>query len=300
MELDGVEIFVKVVQAGSFSGAAKALGMPNSTVSAKISALEKRLGVTLLQRTTRKLHVTQAGEAYFQRCVLALEQLQAAESELTSAQQEPQGCLRLTAPVELGHSLLTTLVREFLQRHAKLEVDLIITNRVVDLVAEGVDLAIRAGKLADSRLIAKRFVVGHFGLWATPAYLKKHGTPSHPKELAKHELLRFALFKGNRLELTNGSESAQPAVAGRLRADDFETLKAFALLGQGIVYLPGFLCAEEARDERLQRVLPKWHGPAVAFSFVYPAQRFVSPKIRAFIALAEELLKRYQDPVAAA
>jgi DNA-binding transcriptional LysR family regulator len=257
MELDGIEIFVKVVQAGSFSAAAKALGMPNSTVSAKLSALEKRLGVTLLQRTTRKLHVTQAGEAYFQRCVLALEQLQAAESELTSAQQEPQGCLRLTAPVELGHSLLTTLVREFLQRHPKLEVDLIITNRVVDLIAEGIDLAIRAGKLSDSRLIAKRFVVGHFGLWASSAYLKNHGTPTHTKELAKYELLRFAPFKGNRLELTNGSENAQPLIAGRLRADDFETLKAFALLGQGIAYLPGFLCAEEARDERLQRVLPK-------------------------------------------
>ncbi len=292
MELDGIEIFVKVVQAGSFSGAAKLLGMPNSTVSAKVSALEKRLGVTLLQRTTRRLRVTQAGEIYFQRCVLALEQLQAAESELAGAQQEPQGCLRLTAPVELGHSLLAALVREFLRRHPKLQIDLIITNRVVDLIAEGIDLAIRAGRLADSRLIAKRFALGHFGLWASPDYLKRRGTPSHPKELPEHELLRFSLLKGNRLDLTNGRESAQPAITGRLRADDFETLKAFALLGQGIVYLPEFLCAEEARDERLRRVLPEWHGPPVAFSFVYPVQRFVSPKVRAFIATAEEMLKK--------
>ncbi|MGE5217169.1 MAG: LysR substrate-binding domain-containing protein [Chloroflexota bacterium] len=292
MELDGIEIFVKVVQAGSFSGAAKKLGMPNSTVSAKVSALEKRLGVSLLQRTTRKLHVTQAGEKYFQRCILALEQLQAAETELTSAQQEPRGCLRLTAPVELGHSLLAALVRNFLGRHPKIEVDLIITNRVVDLIGEGIDVAIRAGKLADSRLIAKRFALGDFGLWASPAYIRKHGAPSHPKELAEHNILRFFLFKGNRLELTNGSENAQAAITGRVRADDFETLKAFALLGEGIAYMPAFLCAEETQGNRLQRILPKWHGPAVSFSFVYPAQRFVPLKVRAFIIAAEEMWKK--------
>ncbi len=157
MDLDGIEVFVKVVEAGSFSQAAKLLGMPNSTVSAKVSALEKRLGVTLLQRSTRKLRATPAGETYFQQCVQALEQLQAAESELTSAQREPQGLLRVTAPADIGHTLLATLVRGFLQQYPKTEVELVVTNRVLDLIAEGVDLAIRAGELTDSRLIAKRF-----------------------------------------------------------------------------------------------------------------------------------------------
>src|SRR5689334_18636195 len=175
MDLDGIEVFVKVVEAGSFNQAAKLLGMPNSTVSAKVSALEKRLGVTLLQRTTRKLRATQAGEIYFQQCLRALEQLQAAENELTRGQQEPRGLLKLTAPTDIGHSLLAILVHAFLQKHPKMEVELIITNRVLDLVAEGIDVAIRAGDLPDSRLIAKRFSVGYFGLWASPSYLKRRG-----------------------------------------------------------------------------------------------------------------------------
>jgi DNA-binding transcriptional LysR family regulator len=296
MDLDGIEVFVKVVEAGSFSQAAKLLDMPNSTVSAKVSALEKRLGVTLLQRSTRKLRATPAGETYFQQCVQALEQLQAAESELTSAQREPQGLLRVTAPADIGHTLLAILVRGFLQQYPKTEVDLVVTNRVLDLIAEGVDLAIRAGELADSRLIAKRFSAGHVGLWASPAYLKKRGMmPSHPRDLAPQECLQFSLFKNNRLELTNGKESARVVAAGRLRADDFETLKAFALLGEGIVYLASFMCAEEAKQNRLQRVLPDWHGAAATFSLVYPAQRFVSPKVRAFIAVAEEILKKQKS-----
>ena len=266
--------------------------MPNSTVSAKVSALEKRLGVMLLQRTTRKLRATPAGETYFQQCVQALEQLQAAESELTSAQREPQGLLRVTAPANIGHTLLATLVRSFLQQYPKTEVELVVTNRVLDLIAEGVDLAIRAGELADSRLIAKRFSVGNIGLWASPAYLKKRGMPSHPRDLAPQECLQFSLFKNNRLELTNGKDSVRLVPAGRLRADDFEALKAFALLGEGIVYLPSFMCAEEVKQSRLQRVLPDWHGTATTFSLVYPAQRFVSPKVRAFITVAEDLWRR--------
>jgi DNA-binding transcriptional LysR family regulator len=292
VDLDGIEVFVKVLESGSFSRAAKLLGMPNSTVSAKVSALEKRLGVTLLQRTTRKLRATPAGETYFQQCVLALERLQAAESELTSAQREPRGLLRVTAPADIGHSLLATLARGFLQQYPKTEVELVVTNRVLDLIAEGVDLAIRAGALADSGLIAKRFSVGHFGLWASPAYLKKRGMPSHPRDLAPQECLRFSLFKDNRVELTNGKERARVVTSGRLCADDFETLKAFALLGEGIAYLPSFLCVEEAGQKRLQRILPEWRGDAVTFSFVYPAQRFVAPKVRAFITAAEELLKK--------
>jgi DNA-binding transcriptional LysR family regulator len=186
MDLDGIAIFVKVLQAGSFSRAAKLLGMPNSTVSAKVSALEKRLGVTLLQRTTRKLRATQPGEAYYQRSLRALEELQAAENELETGRAEPKGLLRLTAPVEIGHSLLPALVHEFLRKHPRMEVELVVTNRVLDLVVDGIDLAIRAGPLEDSSLIAKRFDLGYFGLWASPDYLTKHAVPRHPKELTPH------------------------------------------------------------------------------------------------------------------
>jgi DNA-binding transcriptional LysR family regulator len=289
--LDGIEVFVKVVQAESFSQAAKILGMPNSTVSAKLSQLERRLGVTLLQRTTRKLSLTQAGETYFRQCVQALDALQAAESELGNSQKEPKGLLRLTAPVEIGHSVLPSVIRSYLDKHPQMEIDLVVTNRVLDLITERIDLAIRAGSLKDSGLIARRFTLGHFALWASPEYVKTHPAPSHPKGLAEHNLLQFSPFKNRPLELTSGKDSVQVTVAGRFVADDFEVLRSMAVLGEGIAFLPSLLCEGERTQNRLVQILPNWHGENVSFSLVYPAQRFVSSKVRAFIKTAEEILK---------
>jgi DNA-binding transcriptional LysR family regulator len=289
VDLDGIAVFVKVVQVGSFSQAAKLLNMPNSTVSAKVAALEKRLGVTLLQRTTRRLHLTEAGEGYFRRCMTALEELQTAENELAIERSETKGVLRLTAPVELGRSALPPVLDVLMKRHPAIKIDLIITNRLVDLVAENIDVAVRAGPLKDSGLIAKRFVLGQFGLWASPSYLKNNSVPRNPDELKEHDCLRFAPFTGRKLQLTNGRERAQIALAGRITADDFEALRALAVLGWGIALLPSFLCAEEAKERKLVSVLPNWRGDSVTISVVYPAQRFVAPKIRAFITAAEEL-----------
>jgi DNA-binding transcriptional LysR family regulator len=289
VDLDGIAVFVKVVQAGSFSRAAKLLNMPNSTVSAKVAALEKSLGVTLLQRTTRSLHLTEAGEVYFRRCLRALEELQAAENELATERGETKGVLRLTAPVELGRSVLPPVLDVLMKRHPAIEIDLVITNRLVELVAENIDVAVRAGPLKDSGLIARRFDLGQFGLWASPSYLKNNSVPRNPDELKEHESLRFAPFTGRKIQLSNGRERAQIALAGRITADDFETLRALAVLGWGIALLPSFLCTEEIKERKLVSVLPSWRGDSVTISVVYPAQRFVSPKIRAFIAAAEEL-----------
>lgn len=289
MDLDGIAVFVKVVQAGSFSRAAKQLRMPNSTVSAKVAALERRLGVTLLRRTTRRLQLTQSGENYFRRCLQGLEELQAAENELESERSEPQGVLRVTAPVDLGRSALPQVLDLFMKRHPRIEIDVVMTNRLVDLVAENVDIAVRAGELKDSGLIARRFVLGHFGLWASPSYLEKSSPPENPHDLVRHEGLRFTPFTGRKLRLSNGRQQAQIALSGRIAADDFEALRSMAVLGWGIALLPSFLCAEEAKEQKLVGVLPKWRGESVIISLVYPAQRFVAPKIRAFIAAAEEV-----------
>lgn len=292
MDLDGIAIFVKVLQAGSFTGAAKLLGLPNSTVSAKVAALEKRLGVTLLQRTTRKLRATQAGEAYYQRAARAIEALQAAEHELENGRAAPRGRLRLTAPVEVGHSLLPALVHAYLKKHPQVEVELIVTNRVLDLVVDGIDLALRAGPLKDSSLIAKKFDLGYFGLWASPAYLNEHPAPRQPNDLPQHNCLRFARFKNDGFRLTHGKESAHILVSGNSIADNFETLRALAASGAGIAFLPSFLCAEENQKNELVRVLPQWRGDRVAISLVYPGQKFVAAKVRAFMAVAEEVLKQ--------
>lgn len=292
MDFDKSAIFVKVIQAGSFSQAARILEMPISTVSRSVSLLEQRLGVTLLHRTTRKLHMTQAGETYFKSCVHALEQMQAAQSEIATAQKGPQGLLRITATVAVGHNLLPGLVRRFVKTYPQVEVEIIVTNRVLDLIAEGVDLAIRTGKLKNSGLIARKAVPDHFALWASPAYVEKNGMPSHPRQLSRYECVRSSRFKEKKLELSNGKETANFGIYGQVRADDLETVKRFTLSGIGIGFLPVIICSEEARQGRIVRVLPQWHGASASLFFIYPAQRFVSPKVRAFIDLAGEMFKK--------
>ena len=175
--------------------------------------------------------------------------------------------------------------------YPRMKVELVITNRLIDLIAEGIDVAIRAGGLKDSGLVAKRYGLGYFGLWASPEYLNEHGTPRHPKELTAHKFLPFSRFNGG-VRLTNGKESVDVAPDGLLKADDFETLRGLAALGDGIACLPSFLCGGKEKEKKLIRVLPQWHGEQVSLSLVYPAQKFVPAKVRAFIAVADEILKR--------
>jgi DNA-binding transcriptional LysR family regulator len=277
VDLDGIAVFVKVVQAGSFSRAARQLGLPNTTVSAKVARLEKRLGVTLIQRTTRKLHVTAAGRAYYERCAPALAAIEQAEAQMTVAAGEPAGPLRITAPGDVAHRLLPPLVIHFLQRYPRVQVEIVVANRVVDLVAEGIHLAIRAAPLPDSTLVARKFMPFSGGLWASAAYLKRRGTPRSVRDLAQHHGFVFSRIAGKPLQLL--------AFAKRLMVDDLETLGLFAERGRGIATLVDYL----ARDAGLVPVLPGWSWTSGALSFVYPGQRFVPANVRAFIDTALEL-----------
>ena len=288
MELDAVAVFVKVVEAGSFSGAARLLKMPNTTVSAKVAALEKRLGATLILRTTRKLHVTEAGRKYFERCALAIKSVELAESELLSDQAAPKGLLRVTAPVDLSHSILPGIMSAYLKKYPQAELELIVSNRNVDLIGEGIDLAVRAGDLQDSTLVAKRFFDIRAALWAAPAYLSEYGTPEHPRELTRHRVITRSGMK--QIDITNGRANAKILGSTRITVDDLETVKALAILGEGIAWLPQFLVARECAAGELVEVLPAWRmKTARAFSFVYPGQKYASPNVRAFIETAIEL-----------
>ena len=183
--MDAIAIFVKVVEAGSFSGAARRLGMPKTTVSAKVAGLEKRLGVRLIQRTTRKLRMTEAGEKYFHHCAIAIREVELGEAALQSGKEKPSGVLKVTAPVDLGHAFLPRIAQAYAAKYPDVSLDLILTNRIVDLVEEGVDLAIRwVRALKDSSLIARRFFETGSDLWASPKYLKRLGNPVHPRDLA--------------------------------------------------------------------------------------------------------------------
>lgn len=292
MDLNEITVFVKVVQAGSFSQAARNLGMPKSTVSAKVSWLEKRLGITLIQRTTRRLHVTQAGEAYYKRCAVALEEILAAESEASTNQLEPQGTLKITAPVEVGNNLLPAVICDYTKKYPKVEIELLLTDRVIDLVAEGVDLAIRAGVLEDSSLMSRKVGMSRFALLASPAYLKRKKAPPHPKDLSLHECLRFTPLGRNHWTLTNGKETLDVPLRSRLVANDITILKALAVSGTGITLLPPFLCREEMRKGKLVSVLPQWFAQADPVHLLYPAQKFASPKLEAFIELVSQAFKK--------
>ena len=286
--LDDIAVFVKVVQAGSFTGAGRLLSMPVTTVSSKVAALEQRLGTTLIQRTTRKLNVTPAGEAYFRRCVVALEEIHAAETELSLTQAAPRGVLRITSAVDVGQTLLPSMVQAFLKKYPDMKVDLLVTNRVVDLVAEGVDLAIRAGALEDSSLIAKRVVSSGMRFLASPAYLKKAGVPNHPRDLEKHQTVRFSAA-GPFMEVSRGKEKVKIGQSAAISADDLTTIKNLVLMGAGISPLPTFLCEEEMKKGKLVPILDGWSWGTGHFSVVYPAQKFVAPKIHSFIEVATAL-----------
>jgi len=292
MDLNEVAVFVRVIQEGSFSKAAKKLAMPNSTVSHKVSTLEKRLGITLIQRTTRKLVVTPAGQAFFKRCLEGLEEIEAAETELVASQGEPQGLLRLTGPMELGSTILPELISQYTSKYPKVRTEVILTDRTVDLLSESVDLAIRAGDLKDSSLIAKRIGTVYFILVASPKYLKGRKAPSHPRELRQHRCLQHTPMGIEVWKLTSDKGSLNVPLPGQIISNDLRMLKLMALQGDGIALLPNHLCYAEVASGKLQRVLPEWRTSAVPVHFVYPSQRFVTPKLSAFMEMSLGYLKR--------
>jgi DNA-binding transcriptional LysR family regulator len=280
MDISDVAAFVKVVQAGSFTQAARSLEAPKSTISAKVAALEKRLGVTLLHRTTRKLSLTAEGTDFFQVCAQALAEIEEAENALAQGQATPQGRLVVTAPVNLGR-FLAQFLSGFMARYPGITVDLLLTNRYVDLVGEGVDVAIRGGALKSSSLIAKRIATNESLLVAAPSYAARLKDLKHPRELVNYDCLRFA----SRTEWTfyKNGKPVVVSIQSRLSADEFPTLQALAEEGLGLALIPNMMVRESLAEGRLVRILEDWHGEINAVSLVYPAQRFQHPKVRAFV-----------------
>lgn len=283
MVLEGIDVFVRVVQAGSFAAAARLLGMPTTTVSARIARLEERLGVTLIQRSTRRMHVTEAGEAYFAHCVAALDALEAGESQLAATGNEPSGLLRVTAPSDIASTVLPPLCERFLARYPKADIELVVTNRQVDLIGEGVDLAVRAGPMRDSTMLSRKFVAGTLGLWASAHYLEAHGTPTTAEEFAEHEFIGFSRMPESFKLIAGDRELTLPSRT-RIRADDMQTIRVFVLRGAGIGLLPDFSTATP--DTPVVRVLPEFSTELQSVHFVYPAQRFLTVNVRAFMELA--------------
>ena len=290
-----VFVFVKVAQAGSFTGAGRQLSMPTSTVSAHIARLEKRLGVTLLHRTTRKLHLTEAGETYFAQALQGVEAILNADVQASAAQQEPQGTLRITSSIDTVDTV-ATLVSDFRQRYPKVALELRFTQDFVDLIAENIDVAIRAGKLKDSRLVARKVGIGTWVPVTSPAYLRRMPLPAHPRDLRDHALIQFDPMGRDHWNLRNGRAAFNVPLPKQIIANHATAVKSLAIAGHGIALLPTFLCRSELEDGQLVRILPDWLGRSDPVHLVYAAQRFVAPKVRAFVDFAAEALSRVYAP----
>ena len=275
-------VFARVVQTGSFTTAAAQLGMPKSTVSRKVSELEERLGARLLQRTTRKLSLTDAGRIYYEYSARIAGEVEDAERAVGSLQGTPRGLLRVTAPI--AAAWLGPIVRDFLKRYPEVQLELFCTGRTVDLIEERFDVGIRAGALADSTLIAKALGKSKWFLVATPGYLRKRGRPRAPEELTRYDCLLFGAGQAAAsFQLDRAGDRAQVAVSPRMLVSDFDVLYDASIAGLGIACLPAFRCVEDLRVRRFEHVLRDWSVPETSVHVVYPSTRHVSPKVKTFI-----------------
>jgi DNA-binding transcriptional LysR family regulator len=282
MDLNRVAAFARVVHDGSFTAAAKALGVPKSSVSRSVAQLEEDLGTRLLHRTTRKLHLTEAGTTFYERVARALSDIDEATNVAADAQAEPRGLVRVTAPLDIGLWALAGVVARFVKMHPTIHIEVSLSNRQVDLVAEGVDLAVRAGPVRDQSLIARRIGTVEAGFYAASHWVKKHGQPKTVAELASFDHIVFRPVNGRATYslATGDGRKEEVSVTGSLSADDLSFVKEAALAGAGIGLVPEFLCAKEWMSGKLVRVLPEWSlGSGAELSIVYPSARFLPQRI---------------------
>ncbi|PMR77629.1 LysR family transcriptional regulator [Billgrantia endophytica] len=285
-DLNDLYYFAQVAEHGSFTAAAHALGMPKSTLSRRIAQLEERLEVRLLHRTTRRLTLTDTGRAYLAHCHDLLAAAEAAEGVIEQVQGEPRGRVVISSPISLSQTLLARTLPEFMLRFPRVEVELDATNRRVDLIAEGVDLALRVRpRLEDSSLVSRQFAISPGVLVTSPSLIASHGPPQAPADLERFPSLSMRFADGRySLTLTEPSGTSRSvSLSPRLLTDDMQILREAAIAGIGIVALPGFVCHEAVAAGELQVVLPSWQLPHGQVHAVYPYRRGLRPAVRHLI-----------------
>ncbi|MEN2472667.1 LysR family transcriptional regulator [Burkholderia sp. GS2Y] len=283
--LNDMALFVEVVKAKGFRSAADALGMPNSTLSRRIGALEKAIGLRLLHRTTRRIELTEAGQLYFERCKRIVDEARLAHEQLGELLAEPAGVLRASFPVDFAVIYLTPLIVEFANLHPKLTFDFELTSRRVDLVSEPFDVAIRIGESADSQLVARRLATFRSQLYASPRYLERAGEPREPDDLTRHQCLsvqRVATWA-----LRDGVREVEVPVGGRFVVNSVGMNRQLAVHDAGIIQVPEAVVADDVAAGRLRRVLPEWEGAAVPV-YAMTETRLLPAKTQIFIEFLRE------------
>ena len=286
-------IFFHVVKAQSFSGAARQLGIARSAISRHISLLESDIGTRLLNRTTRQLSLTEAGKTYFQSCARIVAEFEAATQRINQLQDEPRGTLKIAAPVSIGNQFLTPVVRAFMQRYTEVNIELLLDDEIVDMVAENIDVSIRVGWLHDSSLIAKKLGDWSRFLCASPGYIEKHGRPETPAQLTDHEWIIFTrLSAPHHWTFTKNKRQEQVQVKGRLRTNNAGVIHSSLLAGVGIAAQISFLVEEDISSGQLERLLPEWDCGKAGVYAVYQDRIYQQAKVRLFIEFVSEEFNR--------
>lgn len=284
VDIEGVEAFVRVAETMSFTEAGKSLGLPKSTVSRRLSRLEERLGVRLLHRTTRKLALTEAGSKYLGQVAPALAAIQAASSELGDRESELSGTVRVTAPFNFGVSFLGGLVARFIEKYPEIDVELALSDRLVDLIGDGYDMAFRGGRLEDSTLVARPLGRGGSWLVASPDYLARDGVPESVADLEKKECVLFRGHEGVERWTLEGPEGKvlTVAVSGRVNGDEYGFVRSATKAGAGIACIPWVLVTHDVASGALARVLPAWGTSGGQMHLVYPSARHLPSRVKVF------------------
>lgn len=291
--LRSLQCFVRAVELGSLSAVAREQHTTQSNVSKIVAALEEDLGVRLLERSTASLAPTMPGRRFYERARGVLEEYADAIADVRGETSAASGLLRINAPVALGQFRLNAYVQEFLHQYPGIEVELILNDRMVDMVEEGVDLAVRLGGDLPPNVVARRVGSSPRMLVAAPSYLKAHGTPQTPEELVAHEYIRFAwASSGDALELTDGTRSVTVATHGRYRVNNALAIRDTLAAGGGIGLCPEWLVQDLLAQRKLRRVLRRWQGSAQELNLLYPSRRYLPHRVRLML---DFLQQRFQQ-----
>ncbi|WP_421200386.1 LysR substrate-binding domain-containing protein [Aeromonas enteropelogenes] len=284
MDLNAALILVRIVDKGSFTAAAQELGMTKAMVSRRIAELERRLGVRLLYRSTRQLTLTEEGEQYYQRCSKAVDALTEAELMLSARQQEVTGTLKLAVPIETGQLVVGRMVAKFLQRYPAMQVELELTNRILDPISEGLDAVVRVGDMSNSNLAARRLWSTERLLCASPDYLARSPAIVRPEDLLRHERVAVSSgFLASHWCFERDGREVLVDPPSRFRVNNITCAREAAKAGLGLASLPAMLCLEELERGELVSLLPEWQQPRVPIYLLFPERRLMPRKLRAFI-----------------
>ncbi|MGE5650110.1 LysR family transcriptional regulator [Noviherbaspirillum sp. UKPF54] len=279
-----MKVFAAVVDTGSFASAADRLDMSRAMTSKYVAHLEEHLGTRLLQRTTRKLTLTESGATYYERCVQILADIAEAEEGAVHHTEAPRGTLRVTMPVSFGILHMGPAVTAYMKRYPEVKIDILLNDRRVDLIEEGLDLAVRIGSLPESGLIARKLASDRIVICGAPEYFAQHGTPKTPEDLVGHNCLIYSYAaSGDEWKLTGPDGEHAVRVSGSMRATNGDMVKLAALGGLGVMRQPLFLLAEELRSGRLVEVLREYRLPEIGIYAVYPSRKHLSAKVRSFV-----------------